>query len=427
MSNYTALLELIAANWRLLSRIPAEKINAELALRSLQNSVEPYLQGVIPHRLLTSDFMVRAVEDNPEVFKHIQPVHLDKAVAAAGMRSNPMNITLIPESLIDEELMSHVAFFDVETLRRLPERYITDFVCIQAVITDPMNLAAIPREKITYELALEAVQRNGLALEFVPAGVRDHDLLRAAIESCPLSLKHIPGPKQYPEIAELAVSLDPAVIRWVAEPLRNESLWLSAIDKDPSCLGMVSIHGQTRSMIESAISQRPEAIVYANPDYVTGRIANIVAKKAPELISHVPHELQSREFLRDYLIEDPARIGWLNNQSMLSKVDLIQWLSHTHISDPVHEVIAHRLHEFRDKMSALVQPMSDIDHLRAAMQRDVCPTLQIIHLANIKPFNYLTIGKMCVELNAEKLLKDLFGGKVYERFFKKRWSVSLDL
>jgi hypothetical protein len=52
------------------------------------------------------------------------------------------------------------------------------------------------------------------------------------------------------------------------------------------------------------------------------------------------------------------------------------------------------------------------------MKKDTPPLERILYLAEIKPFNYTKVGKLCFKAGAEDLLTELFGGKVTERFFK---------
>lgn len=121
-----------------------------LAVRS--NPMQLYY---VPQSIITQEMCLRAVKDNPHTFQWIPDSMKTKEVLTYGSRSHLFNMREIDSSLLSEEMCKNSITKSYHNFSSVPDHLITEEICTQAV-AQGLSLMNIPRKHQTYNVFVEA-------------------------------------------------------------------------------------------------------------------------------------------------------------------------------------------------------------------------------------------------------------------------------
>lgn len=205
-------------------------------------SIVPSCFPLLPERLKTADFCLRAVqqkvslEDIPEYLRI-------KELSEAATRSNYSNMSFVPEKIKTADFYEQTLKNDPFAIQYIPEKYLTYKQCLKAVETTKSShvLAYIPFTNIHHKMLNVICENSATAhiyLAFVKPDYTDQKIANRIFGENPRLFFYIPEEYKSKEMCEAAIGHSGSNLKYV-----------------PNC-------HKTKELCESAIKNSYEAIPY---------------------------------------------------------------------------------------------------------------------------------------------------------------------
>ena len=203
---------------------------------------------------------------------------------------NPWKLSIVPEDLIDYELLDKVLEKDGGVIEILKNRgllhLVPDELLELAVQTNGAALAHIPYNKKTERMCYNAVtgaNGSGGNLEFVPLKFRIYEICKLALNGSIDSIFHIPPDVMDEKMAIIAVESG-IRFREIPESLYSDDLFKIGVTKDPETLSFLPIEKRTKELCLKALEHFGEAFNFIPKDMINQEFIDIIKKHKGRLI-----------------------------------------------------------------------------------------------------------------------------------------------
>lgn len=195
---------------------------------------------------------------------------------------NPWKLSLVPEEMINYELLDKVLEKDGGVIEILKNRnllnLVPDDLLELAVQTNGSALAHIPYNKKTERMCFNAVVGacgSGENLEFVPLKFRIYEICKLALNGSPDSIFHIPADLMDIKMAIIAVESG-IRFREIPEKLYSETLFEIGVTKDPETLLFLPMEKRTKELCLKAVKHFGEAFNFVPKDMINQEFIDIL-------------------------------------------------------------------------------------------------------------------------------------------------------
>jgi hypothetical protein len=213
----------------------------------------------------------------------------------SALDKNPWKLSIVPEELINYELLDKVLEKDGGVLQVIKNRgllhLVPDELLELAVQTNGSALAYIPYHKKTERMCFNAVTGAagcGENLEFVPLKFRLYDICKRALNESINSIFHIPA--DIMDIKMIIIAIESGIrFREIPENLYCDELFEIGVTKDPETLSFVKASKKTRKLCLKALEHFGEAFNFIPRDMIDQEFIDILNKHKGKLV-FIPEE-----------------------------------------------------------------------------------------------------------------------------------------
>lgn len=177
--DYNICLESVKCGCSLIY-VPKQFITKELVLEFVKQA-PGFNYHLIPSEFKDDDDIICAIiNDVTDAFMFINPAKLTtKRQIAAFLKRNINLINIIPEQMIDEDVLLEYARANVDLVDIIPQKLISKKIALLFVRRQGLQLMHVPDDIKTIDVCVAAVRQNIEALEFVP-----DDLIEKVKQEC---------------------------------------------------------------------------------------------------------------------------------------------------------------------------------------------------------------------------------------------------
>lgn len=267
-------------------------------------------------------------------------MRLDRAFLELACQLNPHILSVIDESLINNDLCNLAIDSKEFSLSCLPAKWRTKQNCKKAFDKNYQEIINFPKELVTYdyvlkamgmcstdevlnilklihiddwdqELIVEAIKKNEYALRVIPFEKINADLIYVIapyLTRHEILSQHVPESVFSQNLCHRLVSCNPMLLGGIPAPMRDRALCFDAVSSDGRALQFAPHFAQNDALYKAAVTNNGLALEHVPTPYRDEEIPYLAIRENGEAIQFIPDYIATEVLCRDAVMQNANAI-----------------------------------------------------------------------------------------------------------------------